>query len=104
MSLTVQNLSFSYGQHAVLDAEFVVVTEGIAIPYMYTIVYQILDIGITAQKPQQLIYHTLQKELFCSHKREALAKVEAHLVAKDTLCTCTCSVTTYHALAANLIE
>ena len=86
-----------------LDTEFVIVAIGIGIPDVYTIVYQVLDIGIATQKPQQLIDDTLEEELLSSNQRKALAEVETHLVAKDSLGTCSCSVATNNALATDSI-
>jgi hypothetical protein len=70
---------------------------------MYTIVYQVFDIGITTQEPQQLIDDTLEEELLGGNQRKALAEVETHLVTKDSLGTCSRSVATNNALATDSI-
>ena len=71
---------------------------------MHAIVDEVLDVGVATQKPQQLIYHTLEEQTLCSDQRKALAEVEAHLITKDALCSRTCSVATHNALAAYLTQ
>jgi hypothetical protein len=70
---------------------------------VYTIVYQILDICIATQEPQQLVDYTLHKDTLRGEQREAIGEVEAHLIAKDTLRARTRSVITHNALVADLI-
>jgi hypothetical protein len=50
------------------------------------------------------VYHALQKDAFRGKQREAFAKVETHLIAKDALCARACAVVTYNALTADFIE
>jgi hypothetical protein len=50
------------------------------------------------------MYHPLHKYALGGKQRKTLAKIEAHLIAKDTLCTCACAVVANYALTAYLIE
>ena len=65
---------------------------------MYAVINQVLDIGIALQKPKQLVDNTLQEDFFRGEQRKALAQVEAHLVAKDTLRARSGAVATHYAL------
>ena len=87
-----------------LNAELVVVAVGVTIPDMYAIIYEVLDVGIALQEPQQLVYHALQKDALGGKQREALAEVEAHLIAEDALGACACAVVAHYALTADFIE
>jgi hypothetical protein len=50
------------------------------------------------------MYHALQKDTLCGKQRETLTEIEAHLVAKDALCTRSRAVVTHYALAAYFIQ
>ena len=96
-----------YGQHGMLHAQLIVVAIGIVIPDMHPILHQVADIRIALQKPEQLMNHTLQKDLLGRQKRESLPEVKAHLVAKEALRARARTVTTHNALlldAAQQIE
>ena len=45
--------------------------------------------------------NTLQKDLFCCQQRKTLTKVKTHLMAKDALCACSCSVAFLYAVVYN---
>ena len=52
------------------------------IPYAYSMFFEISNIGIALQEPQQLIDNRLQVQLFSGHQGETLLQVEPHLVTK----------------------
>ena len=52
------------------------------VPDAHAIFLQITDIGVALQKPQQLVNDRAQMAFFGGDQREALGKVEAHLVAE----------------------
>ena len=54
------------------------------IPYLYTIVLQVLNIGVSCQKPQKFMDNRLQMKLFRGNERKTFGEVETHLVAKTT--------------------
>ena len=87
-----------YGQHGVLHAELVVVTEGVVIPDMDPVFDQILNIRIATEKPQQFVDDTLQEDLLGGQQRESLLQVKAHLVAEDTLRAGAGAVSAHHTL------
>ena len=66
---------------AVNRAEFAVFV-GPFVPDGYVIFVQIFDVGVAAQKPQQLVDDGAQVQFFGGEKREAILQLEAHLVAE----------------------
>ena len=62
------------------------------IPNGNTMVIQILYVGISINKPQQLINYRFQMHLFGCKQRESLIKVKTHLIPKYTFGSGTCPV------------
>lgn len=53
------------------------------IPYTYTMVLKVTDIGVAGKKPKEFVNNALQMEFLCGEERKAIGKVETHLVAED---------------------
>ena len=62
------------------------------IPDRNAILFQITDIGITAQEPEKFMNDGAQVQLFGGHQREAFTQIKAHLVAETTVGTRSCAV------------
>ena len=52
------------------------------VPDAYAMFFEVGNIGIALQEPQQLIDNRLQVQLFSGHQGETLLQVEPHLVTK----------------------
>ncbi|MNN40055.1 hypothetical protein D3C81_1541150 [compost metagenome] len=63
----------------------VAVGVGPLVPDAHAVVLQVLDVGVALQEPQQLVDDRLEVALLGGHQREALAQVEAHLVAEHAV-------------------
>ena len=90
--------------HALLCTQLLIEAVGIVIPDVYTVIHQILNIGISRQEPQQLVNYTLQKYTFCGEQRETLAQIKAHLIAEDASCACACAVTLHDTILLDLLQ
>src|SRR6478672_1396766 len=55
------------------------------IPYRDAVFLEIGDVGVPFEEPQKLVDDRLQMQLLRRNKREALRKVEAHLVPENRL-------------------
>ena len=62
------------------------------VPNAHLVVVQVLHIRFATQKPQQLVYYRTQMQLFGGEQREAVVKVEPHLIAKHTDSARPCAV------------
>jgi hypothetical protein len=56
------------------------------IPDGNMILVEILNVRLTAQKPQQLVNNRSQVKLFRRHERKPIGQVEPHLIAENTAC------------------
>lgn len=63
------------------------------------VLYQIADVGIAPEKPQQLVNDAFDEHLLGGQQRKSLAQIEAHLVAEYTLRARARAVVAYHAVA-----
>ena len=90
--------------NALLGAQLTIVAIGVIIPDMHTVAHQVADVRIARQEPQQFVDHALQEDLFGGEQRESLAQIEAHLVAENALCACTCAVALHCALVDNAAQ
>ena len=52
------------------------------VPDGNVVVFQVFDVGIAFEEPQQLVDNRAQVEFFGGQKRETLRQIEAHLVAE----------------------
>ena len=68
------------------------------VPYSHSVVLQILHVGVASEKPQEFVYYGFEVHLLRGNDREAVLKVETHLMPKDADCSCACSVGFLHAL------
>ena len=46
-------------------------------------VFEIFDVGVAGQKPQQLVNDRLERQLLGSQHRKSSGQIEAHLMAED---------------------
>ena len=100
----MQKLLHRNRQNSLFHTQLVIVTVGIVIPNMHSIINEILDIGVTIQKPQKLVNNSLQKDLLGGQKRKALRKIKAHLMSENGLCACTGTVSLNCTLCLNACE
>ena len=77
-----QELIHSHRKNTLLYAQLIVVAIGVVVPDMYSIINEILDVGVTIEEPQKLVDDTLQKDLLGGQERESLREVKTHLMAK----------------------
>ena len=68
-----------------VDVSQVAVLVGPFVPYPHSVLLQVAHVGVAAQKPQQFVYDAFQMQFLGGEQWEALAQVEAHLVAEDAL-------------------
>ncbi len=64
----------------------VAVAVGPFVPDGYTVVVQVLYVGVAFQKPQQLVDDGAQVQFLGGEQRETLVEVETHLVAEHAAC------------------
>lgn len=79
-------------------------TEGPFVPDAHAILYEIPQIGIAANKPDQLVHYTFPMHPFCGHEWEAFLQVEAHLVAKNGTGSCAGSISLYGAVVEYMLQ
>src|SRR5690349_15090745 len=74
------------------------------IPDRDAVLLQIADIGVAGEEPQQLVDDRLDMQLLGRDQREALAEVEAHLVAEHALGAGARAVALDDALVENVLQ
>ena len=74
------------------------------VPDAHPVVFQLLDIGVATQKPQQLVDNRLKMKFLGGEEREALFKIKPHLIAEDTDSTSARAVFFLYALRQYAIE
>ena len=55
------------------------------VPDGHAMLFQVLDVRITGNKPQQFVYDGLQMNLLGGKQRKPLRKVEPHLISENAL-------------------
>ena len=66
-----------------IDRAEIALLIGPFVPDGYAMVAQILDIGVAAQEPQQLMDDGAQMQLLGGDQRKTAREIEAHLMAED---------------------
>jgi hypothetical protein len=66
-----------------VDRAEIAIFVGPFVPDANTVGFQVGNIGVALQEPEQLVHDGFEMELLGRRHREALGEVEAHLVAED---------------------
>ena len=62
------------------------------VPDGHAVLFQVLDVRVTGNEPQQFVYDRLQMNLLGSQQRKAFREVKPHLVTENALCADTRAV------------
>jgi hypothetical protein len=73
---------------------------GPLVPDSYAMLIEVGGIGISIEKPEQLMNDGFQVKLFGGHKRKTILQIKAHLVSESTYGTGPCAVL----LAASIFQ
>jgi hypothetical protein len=68
------------------------------VPDVDTVVYKILDIGLTHEHPLELMENSFEIHLLGGQQWKLLGNIQSHLNAKHASSTCTCAVAAYWGL------
>src|SRR6185312_2688052 len=60
---------------------------GPLVPDAHAVLFQVADVGVATQEPDQLMHDRLQVQLLRRDQRKAFIEVEAHLPAEHAACT-----------------
>ena len=68
-----------------IDRAEVAVLIGPFVPNGISVVFEIFDVGVTADEPQKLVDNGFEMNFLGCQERKALAQVETHLIAEHAL-------------------
>src|SRR3954447_14439173 len=66
-----------------IDRAEIAIGVGPFVPDRNAVVFEIFDVGLAGEKPQQLVHDRLQRQLLRCQHRKSGGQIEAHLVAED---------------------
>src|SRR6185437_9090307 len=65
-----------------IDRAEIAVPVGPLVPDAHTVLFQVGDVGVAAQEPDQLVHDRFQMQLLGGDQRKTLREIEAHLPAE----------------------
>ena len=87
-----------------IDRAEIAIGVGPFVPDRNAIVFQILDVGVAFEKPQQFVNDRFQRQLLGGQHRKAGGQIEAHLMAEDRQGAGAGAVMLFRAVSENPFE
>ena len=89
---------------ATVDRSEVAVFARPLIPYTHPVLLEILHVGVAMQEPQKFVNNRFEVQFFGGDQGEALAEVEAHLIAEDAASAGAGAVAFIHTMVEDMLK
>lgn len=83
---------------------FQIVLEWPFIPYSDIIIYEIFDIGISREKPEEFMDDAFRKYFFCRQKRKSFREIASELIAKNTTRTRSSTIVSVNTVIHDMLQ
>jgi hypothetical protein len=84
-----------------IDGTEFAILVGPLVPYPYSVLLEVLDVGVAIEKPEEFVDDALEMELLGGEQWETVGHAETHLIAEDALGACTCAVGLYNSFCGD---
>jgi hypothetical protein len=84
-----------------IDGTEFAILVGPFVPYSYSVLLKVFDVGVAIEKPEEFVDDALEVEFLGGEQWKTVCHVETHLIAEDALGACTCTVSLYYTLCGD---